>query len=687
MEIKGLFLEFAFAGGISSRQLKRVVMLLLMIFFFNNEQLFAYPIHFVDSGGRQITIAAPPQRVVSLVPSVTEILFQLGAGEAVTGVTYNDNQPPDVTQKAVVGGFFAPSAAAVEALSPDAVFISSLHGEVRNWFKGRPCQVVQLEPRSLRDMYANIQLLGRIFGREERADEMVATVQNEMQIVAEKIARIPPENRKRVMRFMGKDRVMTPGDDSFQNEFIRAAGGIPPQLGKNGSVVDVDLKEWRQFDPQVIYGCGEDRAAVKKLLSRPGWKDVEAIRSEKIFYFPCNLTCRNSVHSGEFVAWLASTIYEKQFSAAQNSILEEKTTHKSPIDLPLDYVRSASVIQSTIFDFTNKTLVVEFKQPMRVTSTLEGERRGILAVGNHYTPPPCWGITHRLGLEKSRRHIYKVIGKSEKTSCFLFTGADMGNLSVQKKSFKEMSVYALVTAGVETNAVRMSMDKGRFYEPGTINVIILTNMRLTPRAMTRAIISATEAKTAAMEDLDVRSCASPRLWQATGTGTDEVLVVEGVGAPLDNAGGHSKLGELIAEAVYAGVKDAVYRQNGITAQRNVFRRLRERRIDLYGLLKECSCFAEQAGLNRSLMELEAVLLQPRYASFMEASFALSDAYERGLITSLGAYESRCRNIAEEIAGGGITSWQEMIASEDVPPVLRLSLNALLNGVSTRPSGQ
>jgi len=84
--------------------------------------------------------------------------------------------------------------------------------------------------------------------------------------------------------------------------------------------------------------------------------------------------------------------------------------------------------------------------------------------------------------------------------------------------------------------------------------------------------------------LDVCSCSSPQLWQATGTGTDEVLSVEGSGTVLDNAGGHCKLGELIASAVYAGVKEAVYRQNGITSERSLLRRLQERRINLYDLL-------------------------------------------------------------------------------------------------------
>ncbi|MGV8075562.1 MAG: adenosylcobinamide amidohydrolase [Syntrophobacteraceae bacterium] len=355
------------------------------------------------------------------------------------------------------------------------------------------------------------------------------------------------------------------------------------------------------------------------------------------------------------------------------------------IDIPLDYVRSAKVAETTIFDVRNKTLIIEFKEPMRVTSTLEGERKGILTVGNHYTPPPCWDITHRLGLDKSRSRIYKAIGKSAKNSCFLFTGADMGNLSVQKAQFKDMTVYALVTAGVETNALRMSVDQGLFYEPGTINVILMTNMKLSSRAMARGIISATEAKTAAMQDLDVRSTAGPRVSQATGTGTDEVLLIEGRGTGIDNAGGHSKLGELIAETVYDGVKEAVYRQNGITARRNVFRRLRERRIDLYGMLRECASFADSDDLGRQVAQLEGLLHEPRYASFMESAFALSDAYQRGLICELETYRFWCRQVAEEIAGKKITEWKDPLSSEDIPVVVRSAFNALLNGIRWRTS--
>ncbi|GAH97673.1 unnamed protein product, partial [marine sediment metagenome] len=108
--------------------------------------------------------------------------------------------------------------------------------------------------------------------------------------------------------------VMVPGDDSFQNEMIRAAGGIPPVLGKKGNIVVVTREEWKRFNPQVIYGCGDDRGTAKKFFNLPGWKNVDAVKNGKIFYFPCDLTCRASTKTGYFVSWLSAKVYEDEFS-------------------------------------------------------------------------------------------------------------------------------------------------------------------------------------------------------------------------------------------------------------------------------------------------------------------------------------------------------------------------------------
>ncbi len=371
------------------------------------------------------------------------------------------------------------------------------------------------------------------------------------------------------------------------------------------------------------------------------------------------------------------------WAEAKHRAIEEKPRNVRAVAIPLDYVRSAGIVENVIFGFPNRTLVVEFSKPMRVISTLEGERSGILFVGNHYTPPPCWNITHEIGFDKCKTQVYQAVGLSGKNTCCLFTGADMRNLSVRTARFGKMAVYALVTAGVRTNAVRTSRDEGRFVEPGTINIIVMTNNRLAPRAMARAIITATEAKTAAVQDLDVRSNSNPRYWQATGTGTDEVMVVEGRGAPVENTGAHSKLGELIAGAVYEAVKDAIYRQNGLMARRSLLQRLRERNIDLQKIIRECPASMGRDAGDRYISALEDILLQPRFASFMESALALSDAYEAGLIASLESFQTWRRKISEEIAENEPVEWSEPITSEELPVVIRMSLNALVNGLFVR----
>ncbi len=462
-------------------------------------------------------------------------------------------------------------------------------------------------------------------------------------------------------------------------------GGIAPKLNKNGSVVPVSKDEWIKFNPQIVYGCGNDRKLAKKFFDQPGWKDVDAAKNGNIMYFPCDLTCRASSHAGYFISSLASRIYEDEFIKKENQVTEDKIIKSVPLSLDLDYVKDIQIIHAYIYDFVHKTMIIELNRQMPVVSTLEGYREGIKFVGNSYSPPQMWGIYHKISLDDSRAGLYKVLNKQKENTSILFTGADMDKLSIKKETFKAMDVYAVVTAGVESNAVRMSKDIGLFYEPGTINMIIMSNMKLTPRAMTRAVISATEAKTAALNDMDIRSSYSGTVNQATGTGTDNIIVVQGEGTEIDNAGGHTKMGELIANAVYHAVQDAIYKQNGLIKKRSIFERLKERKIAIFDLVAECECNIEK---DRMISELEKILLEPSYAAFLEAVFAVSDDYEQGLITDLNFFRIWCNHISEDIAGQKIENPQNFISGEDqgsenIPEVLKLGLNALLNGISAK----
>jgi len=636
------------------------------------------PIRFVDTAGRQVTIEAVPQRVVSLVPTITEMLMRLGAADNVVGITWHSVLPPAGAGKAIIGGFLHPDVEKVVALKPDLVFYAGLQQEIPAALADKT-RLVDLESRSIRDAFDHLRLLGEIFDRQSKAEEIIAEEKRQLRVVAAKVDRIPAAKKQRVIRLMGRTAVMTPGSDSFQNEYIRRAGGIPPDFGRRRSIVSVSLEEWRRFNPQVIYGCGGDRQ-VAKLLEQPGWRDVEAVKKGRIYFFPCDLTCRAATRPGYFTSWLAARIYRQEFEDLANNVLPEKIVSQRPLSIDLDYVKRARIIESDIRDFRNRTLVLDFRQPLRVVSTLEGEKQGVERVANHYFPPPSWGLGHDLGLAGLRSHTFEVLGLDSATTAILFTGADMNNLAMVKKEYRDLAAYALVTAGVHSNAVRMAEDVGRYYEPGTINIIILTNTRLSRRAMTRALISATEAKSAALADLDVRSSYTGLANRATGTGTDNIIVVEGQGVAIDNTGGHAKMGELIARAVYEGVKEAVYRQNGLVAARPVFQRLRERKISIFSLAAAAAPAGKAGAMRR---EVERLLMQPEYAAFVEACLAVSDDYQRGLVANIDSIDSWCRTVRNRIAGREITVPLAVAGMENLPPVMSRCLGALVGGVGDR----
>jgi iron complex transport system substrate-binding protein len=640
---------------------------------------FSLPVKITDAHGKPIIIQKAPVRVVCLVPSATETLFRIGAGNAIAGMTYHDIYSSGASQKPIVGGFFEPSVSAIEKIKPDMIILSDIHIEVKEKFSQSGCLLVEMKTTSLSDSFADITLLGKIFNKEIQAKEIITEIQQEIELVERKIATIPKEKRKRVIRLMGRDKVMTPGTDSFQNEMIRVAGGISHAFNKKGDIIEVTKEEWIQFNPQVIYGCGGDKETAESFFSKPGWKDVEAVKNHNIYYFPCDLTCRAATHTGYFVSWLASNIYGDAFLKKDALVENDKTLTSRIIQIDLDYLKDARILYSRILDFTHKTLVIDFNKPLSVVSTLEGERTNIQTVGNHFSPPQYWAMAHNNGLEGLRNQIYTVIGQDAKKSSFLFTGADMDNLSIKQETFKKMQVHALVTAGVESNAMRMSKDEGLYYEPGTINVIIMTNMKLTSCAMTRAIITATEAKTAALSDMDIRSSYCSGAYQATGTGTDNVLIVEGSGVQLDNSGGHTKLGELIARAVYAGVQEAVGKQNQLTASRNIFQRLEERDITISGLIgtEKCDCGRDPNVFSGAV---EALLLDPQYAGFIESALSVNDDYNKGLIKDLTSFSLWGQRIAEQIAGRKIHKMKNIVVTDTLSPVLKIAFNSLLNGI-------
>lgn len=181
---------------------------------------------------------------------------------------------------------------------------------------------------------------------------------------------------------------------------------------------------------------------------------------------------------------------------------------------------------------------------------------------------------------ESMRIVAQKIGLDPNRTTGMGTAAQMENVSIESRSYKELTVTAIVTGGVETNGGRVG-DPASYYKTvpkkcGTINIILVIDADLPPGILARALVTCTEAKTAALQELMADSRYSRGL--ATGSGTDQTIVVVNTDSPLyfEGAGKHSKLGELIGQSVMTAVKEALGKQSGLTPanQHNLLRRLR-----------------------------------------------------------------------------------------------------------------
>lgn len=354
---------------------------------------------------------------------------------------------------------------------------------------------------------------------------------------------------------------------------------------------------------------------------------------------------------------------------------------RRPLEAPFPFVTDAAIITSRLFDAPAKTLLLRLAGPQTVLSSLSGWHDGITTVGNHYFSPPSWPVIHHLGLEKTEATVLSLLGLRQQSSVLLYTGADMDNHAFAVTSAEGLRVGVLATAGVAGNALRASVDSGAHVEPGTINLMILSNRQLTPAAMAGALITATEAKTAALEDLDIRSSHSGA--PATGTGTDNVLIVAGEGPAATMTGGHTKLGELIAKAVHQAVREAIMKQNRLHTGRGVFQRLAERKIVPAALFAKSERLPDASSQRALAAALEKTLLEPRYAGFLAGALALSDSHERGLVRDTATFSTLCLIIAGELAGKRVPALEPVVADGDAPPVIREALNALATGLLSR----
>lgn len=253
-------------------------------------------ISITDGLGRQVILAEPAQKVVSLAPSNTEILFAIGAGGQTVGRDMFSDYPAEALSLPDIGGSMGEyNLEAIVALQPDLVLAAEINPtELVKSLEDLGLTVFYLaNPTSLEEMYDNLGIVAQLTGRETEAAALVESLKARVAAVDEKI--IPLSSRFSVFYEIDASNPSQPwtaGKGTFITLLIERAGGYNiaaeldayPQLSIEQIVAD---------DPMfIILGDAMWGVTVESVGQRPGWENLAAVQNGNIFPFDDNLASR-----------------------------------------------------------------------------------------------------------------------------------------------------------------------------------------------------------------------------------------------------------------------------------------------------------------------------------------------------------------------------------------------------------
>jgi iron complex transport system substrate-binding protein len=243
----------------------------------------AFPLTVVDDEGTSVEISGRPERIVSLTPGTTEILFAIGAGERVVATTDADDYPPKAVPLPNVASFGTVDLERLVGLEPDVVFAGGnayTPPDAIGRLRDLSIPVVVIYASTVAAVAADVELVGAVVGESAEAAKVAETMRAEIAAISEATADAP---RPRVFYEIDASAgLFGPADDSFLAQMIELAGGEPITTGSSTSF-EMDLERLVAMDPEVIVlGDIAFGATPEQVAARPAWDGMTAVREGAI---------------------------------------------------------------------------------------------------------------------------------------------------------------------------------------------------------------------------------------------------------------------------------------------------------------------------------------------------------------------------------------------------------------------
>jgi iron complex transport system substrate-binding protein len=278
-----------------------------------------FPVTIKDALDQEVVIEKKPERIISLLPSNTEIAFGLGLGKQIVGVSDFDNYPEEVKEKEKIGGMEF-NVEKIISLKPDLVLAHASNAnnakagldQIRN--AGIDVLVVN-DANSFSKVYESIDMIGKATGKTKEATDMINEMKGKVEEIRKKAADIKDDKKVKVfVEVSPAPDIFTTGKGTFMNEMLEIINAENAAADQEGWV-QITEEAIIQLNPDVIvttYGFYE-KNPVEKVLSRKGWENVSAIKNKRVYDVNSDTVSRPGPRLVEGLEELASVVYPEVF--------------------------------------------------------------------------------------------------------------------------------------------------------------------------------------------------------------------------------------------------------------------------------------------------------------------------------------------------------------------------------------
>jgi iron complex transport system substrate-binding protein len=278
-----------------------------------------FPVTLIDDLGCTITVTEKPERIISLAPSNTEILFALGLGENIVGVTEYCNYPPETEAKEKIGSYSTPHIEKIVNHNPDLVFAAygNPTGTVEA-LKRFNLTVIGLNARNLDEILYDLRLVGEITGTSTNASKLVTDMTQRIEATDERLSALNSEEKPTVLHIIWHDPVWIAGKGTFEDELISRGGGV--NIAPAEGYKTLSLEHLIELNPDVIItpsgtgmGGTQTNFTYQYIINGPRLRDIKAVSTKRVYVINADIVCRAGPRIVEALEEMAKMLHPELY--------------------------------------------------------------------------------------------------------------------------------------------------------------------------------------------------------------------------------------------------------------------------------------------------------------------------------------------------------------------------------------